>query len=81
MNREAFKDHMIEKAKGWECKNLFLGPDFAVFEFNYMYQAANADKNLQHYACYYAYRTEYDDKLKLCIINKAGIEEGLTDAS
>lgn len=69
MDKEQFVKHMQDKADYWKTYDVVIGEDFAVFDFNYKYQAKDAWKNLEHYATYYGYNCAYSGNDKIVIIN------------
>ena len=73
MSRDNFHKHMKDKARTWNPDKLDLGDNFAVFDFNYKYQANNAADNLEQYGKFYGYLFSQKDTL-LSVINTSDVD-------
>jgi hypothetical protein len=75
-NAEQFVNHMEEKAKFWEAKQVCILKDCAIFAFPFMYQCDRAVSALATWGDTYGYDWTSDAKNQLMIHNKEQEEDG-----
>jgi len=66
---KSFKTHMKSRIADYEAVRLYLGEDYAVFEFDFMYQMTSAVSTVKHYCKQFGYRVFDDDAYRMVIVN------------
>jgi hypothetical protein len=73
--KKRFHKHMKQKDAYWKPISLFLGEDFAMFEFDFKYQMDNAFDGIKFWIDSYNYGATCDGDKRFVIINRSA-EEG-----
>jgi len=70
VSEEAFNSHMKRKADIWDPEFMHLGTNFAVMEFNNLFQLTKAYNDSLSYNNYYDYMISKDEiSLQLSFVN------------
>jgi hypothetical protein len=73
-NPQQFSDHMMGKLPHWKPLDVYIGDDFAVFEFDFKYQCDAVVESALHWCPAYGYDIDTDGKDTLVIINRPEVD-------